>query len=36
MNDFEYCTNEPKLMLLLEGPPIIVGLYVFYIMNSDE
>lgn len=36
MNDFEYCTNGVfKLMLLLEGLPIIIGLYIFYIMSFE-
>lgn len=35
MNNFEYCTNKvAKLMLLLEGLPTIVGLYILYIMSS--
>lgn len=44
VNNFEHCTNGirekgkgirmPKLMLLLDGSPIIIGLYILYIMSS--
>lgn len=39
MNDFEYCTNEmPKLMLLFERPPTIVGVYIrlYYELVMNE
>lgn len=35
VNDFEYCTNEVSKLMLLEGIPTLVGLYILYIMSSE-
>lgn len=35
VNDFEYCTNEVSKLMLLEGIPTLVGLYMLYIMSSE-